>query len=212
MPLRLGCVLAAAQVVFFAAGQGYDLVSQATEAFKNAQVNESVRLFDEAIAAGYPADRLWQRGISLYYADRFEDGSKQFHDDTAENPNDTEESIWAFVCDAQVVGFDQARAQMIVVEHDSRLYMQTLYSMYKGDIPASQVEALVDTSDPQDAFYYSLYLGLYEEAADDAIKAQSWITLAAHSAYATSGDYMGDVAVVHAKVRGWINNSTAAVV
>jgi len=213
MPFHLGFVLAVVQTVALVTAQSsYEFVTQGEEAFKNAQVDESIRFFDEAIDSGYPAARLWQRGISLYYADRFQEGSKQFRDDTALNPNDTEESIWAFVCDAQNIGFEEARAQMIVVSHDSRTYMQTLYSMFRGDVSVREVEQMVDDSDLRDAFYYSLYLGLYEEAAGDAVKAQRWITQAALSAYATSGgDYMGDVAVVHGKVRGWINNNTDVV-
>merc|ERR1740130_1265231 len=62
-----------------------------------------------------------------------------------------------------------------------------------------------------DAFYYKLYLGLFEEASGDVEKAKTWITNAAASDYATGGDYMGDVAIVHAKVRGWISNSTTLV-
>lgn len=37
---------------------------------------------------------LWQRGLSLYYVGQYEEGAKQFRDDVAVNPNDTEESIW----------------------------------------------------------------------------------------------------------------------
>jgi hypothetical protein len=33
---------------------------------------------------------MWQRGLSLYYVERFADGAKQFRDDVAVNPNDTE--------------------------------------------------------------------------------------------------------------------------
>lgn len=34
---------------------------------------------------------LWQRGLSLYYLGQFEDGAKQFREDVAVNPNDSEE-------------------------------------------------------------------------------------------------------------------------
>lgn len=37
----------------------------------------------------------------------------QFRDDVAVNPNDTEESIWAFLCEAQLLGPDQARQQFL---------------------------------------------------------------------------------------------------
>jgi hypothetical protein len=34
---------------------------------------------------------MWQRGLSLYYLGRFQEGAQQFRDDVAVNPNDTEE-------------------------------------------------------------------------------------------------------------------------
>ncbi|XLS66176.1 hypothetical protein HN51_026150, partial [Arachis hypogaea] len=52
---------------------------------------------------------LRQRGFSLYYLDRFEEGAEQFQLDVAQNPNDTEESIWCFLCEAQLYGVDEAR-------------------------------------------------------------------------------------------------------
>ncbi|QHN86784.1 uncharacterized protein DS421_16g549280 [Arachis hypogaea] len=50
---------------------------------------------------------LW--GLSLYYLDRFEEGAEQFRLDVAQNPNDTEESICCFLCEAQLYGVDEAR-------------------------------------------------------------------------------------------------------
>ena len=35
---------------------------------------------------------VWQRGLALYYADRFTDGADQFAADVAVNPNDTRQS------------------------------------------------------------------------------------------------------------------------
>ena len=43
------------------------------EAFSQGRVADSVKLFDESAQAGYPKAMLWQRGLSLYYADRFEE-------------------------------------------------------------------------------------------------------------------------------------------
>lgn len=50
-------------------------------------------------------------------AERYQEGAKQFRDDVAVNPNDTEESIWAFLCEARLpeLGFDKARAQLLEV-------------------------------------------------------------------------------------------------
>lgn len=45
--------------------------------------------------------------------DRFEEGAAQFRLDVAQNPNDTEESIWCFLCEAQLYGVDGARQKFL---------------------------------------------------------------------------------------------------
>ncbi|XLU65423.1 hypothetical protein S245_024632 [Arachis hypogaea] len=77
-------------------------------------VSESLVEFDRAIELdprqkAYMFINLRQRGFSLYYLDRFEEGAEQFQLDVAQNPNDTEESIWCFLCEAQLYGVDEAR-------------------------------------------------------------------------------------------------------
>ena len=56
------------------------LVSQGMEAFRQGNVQRSIELFDRAeskVPDGSLTPFLWQRGISYYYVDRFEDASKQ---------------------------------------------------------------------------------------------------------------------------------------
>lgn len=57
----------------------------------------------------------------------------------AVNPNDTEEAVWAFLCDAQVSGFDAARAAMLSVGRDSRSVMRTVYELFRGTTPLDKV-------------------------------------------------------------------------
>ena len=67
------------------------------DAFRQADVQNSIDLFDQAESIGGGPNYtpfLWQRGISYYYADRFQDASKQFRIDTQVNPRDTEEIVW----------------------------------------------------------------------------------------------------------------------
>ena len=64
---------------------------------------------------------LWQRGLSLYYRDRFAEGAAQFRDDVAVNPNDTEESIWAFLCESALQGPEAARRSMLQVRKSKRV-------------------------------------------------------------------------------------------
>lgn len=58
---------------------------------------------------------LWQRGLSLYYADRFQDGADQFRRDVAVNPNDTEEAIWAFLCEVGSPAADWLRNTLVAL-------------------------------------------------------------------------------------------------
>ena len=56
------------------------LVSQGMEAFRRGDIQGSIDLFDKADAKvpdGSLRPYLWQRGLSLYYADRFQDASEQ---------------------------------------------------------------------------------------------------------------------------------------
>ena len=109
--------------------------------------------------------RLWQRGLSLYYAKDFQSGSEQFRKDVEMNPNDTEESIWAFLCEAQLLGFQQARRQILTVGVDPRPVMRTAMALFRGDDDAKSIAALEDLSagGRSDVFYSCLYLGLFYE-------------------------------------------------
>lgn len=53
--------------------------------------------------------------LTLIYLDRFDEGAEQFRIDVAQNPSDTEESIWCFLCEAQLNGADEARKQFLEV-------------------------------------------------------------------------------------------------
>lgn len=55
--------------------------------------------------------------IILSFIHRFEEGAEQFRLDVAQNPNDTEESIWCFLCEAQLYGVDEARQRFLEVIH-----------------------------------------------------------------------------------------------
>jgi hypothetical protein len=61
-----------------------------------------------------------------------EDGAAQFRKDVAVNPNDTEEAIWAFLCEAKTLGFDKARARILRVGKDPRGYMREAYALFDG--------------------------------------------------------------------------------
>lgn len=146
---------------------------------------------------------LWQRGLSLYYLERYAEGAKQFRDDVAVNPNDTEESIWAFMCEAKMSNAEQAQKTMLKVGVDSRPYMRAAYDLFRGAGSLAELEASGKAS-PGAQFYSLLYIGLYNEALGEEAKAREAMIAATKTVYgAQSGDYMAALAAVHCKQRGW---------
>ncbi|TYJ11719.1 hypothetical protein E1A91_A11G296200v1 [Gossypium mustelinum] len=171
--------------------------------FRQGDVPGSVVEFDKAIELD-PRQKayLWQRGLSLYYLDRFEEAAEQFRIDVAENPNDTEESIWCFLCEAQLYGVDEARQRFLEVGRDPRPVMREAYNLFKdGGDPEKLVAAF--TNGPQ-YFYASLYAGLYYESQKKADAAKVHILSACNSPYGQrSDDYMASLAKVHCLCRNW---------
>ena len=88
-----------------------DLVNSGMRRFQENKVESSIEVFDQAIEidASY-ADYLWQRGLSLYYAERFEDAASQFLRDVRLNPRDTEEAIWNTISKARCLKYPRMHA------------------------------------------------------------------------------------------------------
>ena len=59
------------------------------------------------------------------------------------NPNDTEESIWAMLCEARVLGFDEARGKMLTVGRDSRPVMRTAYDLFRGENEVPSLQQII---------------------------------------------------------------------
>ncbi|XP_004302269.1 PREDICTED: uncharacterized protein LOC101298140 [Fragaria vesca subsp. vesca] len=173
--------------------------------FRQGDVAGSVAEFDKAIELDRRQKAyLWQRGLSLYYLDRFEEGAEQFRIDVAQNPNDTEESIWCFLCEAQLYGVKEARERFLEVGRDPRPVMREAYNMFKdGGDPEKLADAFKNGRD-SDYFYASLYAGLYYEAQKKPDEAKAHILAAYQSSYGQrSDDYMASLAKVHCVCRNW---------
>ncbi|KAH8064015.1 hypothetical protein JL721_8413 [Aureococcus anophagefferens] len=150
-------------------------------AFTQNNVEESITLFDAAEAKDPRfRTRLWQRGLSYYYAKK---------------------------CDGRgaLDGLSAARTSMIVVGRDPRPVMRAVEKMFRSgaDDDRAAVEKLAASGSAGDRFYAALYLGLLAEAAGDPTLSKSWISRAVgNNEYAQTGDYMYGLARVHAKRRG----------
>ena len=203
-------------------------VSRAMQKFERNDVEGATLDFDALIAKS-PGSKpyLWQRGIALYYIDEFREAEKQFREDVKVNPNDTEEAAWAFLSQMRKGGeggggggggdvsstLNKAREEFVeLAGRDSRKVMGSVLRLYKtGDEEAKKtLESLSkkpadSTQSASDAFYASLYLGLYSEAIGNAEEAKYWMKKANRTPYGqrASGDFMTSVARVHLARRKW---------
>ena len=199
MPAAIATVATTAQPAV--AGDARAFARQGMTAFEKGEVEESIKLFDAAEEADPRyATRLWQRGLSYYYADRFKDARKQFLMDVAENPNDTEEAVWHLLAMARTEGLAKARPQMIKMGRDPRRVMRTVEEAFRnGDAESiGALEAIATDGGAGDRFYASLYRGLLAEAAGQPKVSADWISRAVENKeYSQSGDYMYALAKVH---------------
>uniref|UniRef100_M1DTK1 TPR repeat n=1 Tax=Solanum tuberosum TaxID=4113 RepID=M1DTK1_SOLTU len=90
---------------------------------------------------------------------RYEEGAHQFRIDVAQNPNDTEESIWCFLCEAQLYGIHEARKR----------YLELVAAFLSGQ--------------PNEYFYASLYDDLYYESQNEPDEAKVHLIAACQSPY-----------------------------
>jgi len=170
--------------------------------FKLGSITEAIGDFDRAEHLN-PAltPYLWQRGLAYYYAERFADGAKQFEVDLTINKHDVEETVWRYLCQAQLQSAQVAREGLLPVQNDARPVMAWVYKLFAGEYEAETVLAQYRDAGQREQFYSHLYVGLYYEAEHDAARARQYITQAA--AMQVVDDYMGWVAMVHQRLRGW---------
>lgn len=186
-----------------------ELVNQGQQAFFEAKIAESIAAFDKAIDAQPDAKPyLWQRGISLYYAGKFAEGRDQFEVHQTVNSNDVENAAWHFICVARATSLEEARKHFIPIEGDSRVPMKEVHQLFAGKATSDDVLKAAEAGDEagkrNQRCYAHLYLGLYFEAMKDDAKAKEHMVKAAKD-YAMD-HYMGKVAQVHAKLRGWLGD------
>lgn len=189
------------------------LVSQGMEAFRQGDVSGSIEFFDKAdskVADGSLTPFLWQRGLSYYYADRFEDASKQFRIDVKVNPLDVEEIVWDIASLSRLnPSTELARNAMMSLpkgKTDRRKIMGTVYALFRGDATEFDLAEAGHGGNIADEFYSLFYLGLFCESRGEMAKASNYMKQAVKTEYARgrgSGDYMTSCARVHCQLRGW---------
>lgn len=183
----------------------YDL--RGTAHFKLAKIKESLEDFDRAIKIRPEVGPAhWRRGLTLYYAEKFADGVAQFTTSDKEEPNDVENAVWHFLCNARVQGIEKARPEFLKVKQDPRgEYMMKIYQMFKGDAKPEDVFAAAEAGKISDElrneqrFYANYYVGMFLEATGKPKESLAYLKKAVEKH--PIGHYMMDVARVHIKLR-----------
>jgi len=67
--------------------------------------------------AGVPWPQQRKTAVTGSAPRSWEEGAQQFRDDVAVNPADTEEAVWAFMCEARLWGAERAREGFLQVCH-----------------------------------------------------------------------------------------------
>ncbi len=179
--------------------------------FFEGKARESVAAFDK-VAALQPAaaPQLWQRGLALYYAGDYAGGRKQFELHQTVNRNDVENAAWHFLCVAKAEGADAARKVLIPISGDTRVPMKEVHDLFAGKGSEEAVLKAAQGSGGSgggeearrnELCYAHLYLGLYHEALGHDARAREHLLKAANDY--SMDHYMGKVAQVHVKMRGW---------
>ena len=183
-----------------------ELFAEAVRRFFAGEPREAATLFDRLVVEAPALEpELWQRGLALYYADRFADGRRQFELHRTVNPDDVENPAWHFLCVARLDGVEAARRTLLPVGHDRRVPMPQVLDLFAGRGDAAAVLAAAEQGEGQtrrnQLCYAHLYLGLHAEALGDTEAARRHILQAAGPF--RMDHFMGRVAVLHARLRGW---------
>ena len=170
------------------------------------EIDASIKHFDELIRRDpATAPYLWQRGLSLYYAERYEDGVEQFEIHQEVNPRDVENAAWHFICVTRAKGFEEARKRLIPIKGDGRIPMAEIHQLFAGEATPEDVlksanrDGFGEAGKRNHLCYAHLYLALFFEAKGDDKKAMEHIKLAAVDY--KMDHYMGLCAQVHYKLR-----------
>jgi hypothetical protein len=108
-----------------------DLLNEGIQDFFDAKIKESVAAFDLLIKASQEIKpQLWQRGLSLYYAEKYKEGREQFEVHQTVNPNDVENAAWHFICVARLEGVEAARKALIPIKGDARVPMKEVHDLF----------------------------------------------------------------------------------
>ena len=183
--------------------------------FANGDMKESVAAFDKVIRLQPRMEpQLWQRGLALYYAKRFQEGVEQFETHQTVNSQDVENAVWHMLCAARTSNVENARKSIINVRLDRRIPMAQVFELFAGEMNVADVMKAAEETSPSSPlgserhnlqlYYAHLYIGLYQEMVGENEAAKASMRQAIKVNPLDKNNFMGRVAPVHAKLRGWV--------
>jgi lipoprotein NlpI len=172
------------------------------EHFRLGEIDKSLADFNKLVELKPKLEpQQWERGITAWYAGKYELGAKQFELYQTYHDQDVENSVWRYLCVVPTDGVEKARKNMLPIKNDPRVPMMDIYEMYRGNKTPEDVLTAAKAGSPSpeklktQLFYANLYVGLYYESLGKPDLAKPHILDAAKNRI---GHYMGDVAVIHA--------------
>jgi lipoprotein NlpI len=173
------------------------------EHFRIGEIDKSLTDFNKLVELKPKLEpQQWERGITAWYAGKYELGAKQFELYQTYHDQDVENSVWRYLCVVPTEGVEKARENMLPIKNDPRVPMMDIYDMYRGKKSPEEVLTAAKAGNPPpdrlktQLFYANLYTGLYYESLGKPEQAKPHILDAAKNRIA---HYMGDVAVIHAE-------------
>lgn len=170
------------------------------ESFCVGEIEQSLTAFDRYLElAPSRKTSLWERGITCYYAKKYEQGRKQFELYQTFHNKDVENGVWHILCESGINGFQKASSKALEITDDPRVPMTEIYDLFRGKAKPKDVMDAANTNASKSLlnrqkFYANLYVGLYYEATGDGQNAKQHLQLAVKHRI---GHYMWHVARVH---------------
>lgn len=170
------------------------------------EMKEAAKVYDQ-ILESVPnlKPQLWQRGLALYYSERFKDAVDQFDSHQTYNSQDVENAVWHLLCKAKLSSIEEARKSMIQIKRDTRVPMKQVFDMFSGTGSPEEVLKAAGyneekTKRDSSIYHGLLYVGLFHEMNGDAkASSEAMVKALKHKPYMTG--LMGHVAEGHLRAR-----------
>lgn len=180
--------------------------SAGLEYLRLGQLQDAVDAFDEVKELSYGQRYAWQRGIALYYLDRFDEALSDFTESISKYERRFEE----VATEERIMGAAAARLAGKALElptdlKETRPIFRILLDIFEGGSPTEFKKIVRNDRDQMQRILYShYYTGIYWESRGDPVRANAHITLADRRAkLQTETDLILSLPELHLKLRAW---------